>query len=201
MKETRDQIVLLADQLIRTQGFNAFSYADIAGPMAIRRPAVHHYFPVKSDLGISVIDNELERIAHQKQEIRDLPGDQQLKSIVEAFYFHHRKGYICLTGSLTPDYMTLPPAMQHSVQQMCETTLDLAADALEKGRKEGNLQFSGTASDRALLVLSTLLSSLLLSRVLKDNIFDRMIDQLFIDLGSSIRVSQFPEYTLSPSKP
>jgi len=64
---------------------------------------------------------------------------------------------------------------------------------LEKGRKEGKFYFHGDAADRALLVTSTLLSALLLSRILGREIFDRMIDQQFKDLGSALRVDQFEE--------
>lgn len=193
-KDTKGQIIELADQLIRSRGFNAFSYRDIAVPIDIRPPAIHHHFPVKSDLGISVIDKELQRIARQQVDFAGLSGDQRLKKIVEGFYRSSRQGSICLTGSLTPDYETLSSPMQTSIRGMCEATLALMTGCLKKGRKDGSLHFSGSAADRALLVLSALLSSLLLARVLGEEVFDRMIDQLFADLGTPVRVAQLEEY-------
>lgn len=192
-KETKDEIIYLADQLIRKRGFNAFSYADIAGPMDIRPPAIHHHFPVKSDLGISVIDKELQRIASLRADFAGLPGGERLKKIVEGFYHSSRQGSICLTGSLTPDYETLSSPLQTSIREMCDATLALMTDCLKKGRKDGSLSFKGDAADRALLVLSALLSSLLFARVLGEEVFDRMIDQLFADLGSPVRVAQLQE--------
>lgn len=192
-KETKDEIIYLADQLIRKRGFNAFSYADIAGPMDIRPPAIHHHFPVKSDLGISVIDKELQRIATLRADFAGLPGGERLKKIVEGFYHSSRQGSICLTGSLTPDYETLSSPLQTSIREMCDATLALMTDCLKKGRKDGSLSFKGDAADRALLVLSSLLSSLLFARVLGEEVFDRMIDQLFADLGSPVRVAQLQE--------
>jgi TetR/AcrR family transcriptional regulator, transcriptional repressor for nem operon len=193
MKETRDEIITLADEFIRTRGFNAFSYADIAGIMDVRKPTLHYYFPSKSDLGISVIDKELEKMARLKEEGEDLPGDQQLKKLVEVFFNSSRKGQICLTGSLTPDYTTLPEPMQYKVQEMCRTILDWMAACLEKGRTEGCLAFPGTAQDRALIIMSGLLSSLLLSRVLGAHIFDRMIGQLLKDMNSNFQVTDLEE--------
>ncbi len=193
MKETRDEIITLADEFIRTRGFNAFSYADIAGIMDVRKPTLHYYFPAKSDLGISVIDKELEGMARLKEETQDLPGDEQLKKLVEVFFNSSRKGRICLTGSLTPDYATLPEPMQYKVQEMCRTILDWMAACLEKGRTEGRLSFPGTAQDRALIVQSGLLSSLLLSRVLGDLIFDRMIGQLLKDMNANFQVTDLKE--------
>jgi hypothetical protein len=65
---------------------------------------------------------------------------------------------------------------------MCRTILDWMTECLEMGRKEGSLQFQGSAADRALLVVSALLSSLLLSRVLGREVFDRMLRQLLKDI-------------------
>lgn len=194
MSTTKNEIIYLADLWIRTKGYNAFSYTDIAVPMNIRKPAIHYYFPQKSDLGKAVIEQELERIHKLKTETDDLPGDQQLQKIAETFYRRSRQRHICLNGSLTSDFETLSPEMQDKVQEMCRSVLDQLTCSLEKGRKEGNLHFSGEAADQALLVVSGLLSSLLLARVLGEEVFDRMIDQLFMGLGSSIRVAQFPEY-------
>jgi hypothetical protein len=53
---------------------------------------------------------------------------------------------------------------------------------LEKGRAQQRLHFEGEAYDRALMVLSNLLSSLLFSRVLGGSTFQRMSKQLTKDL-------------------
>ncbi|HEU4554463.1 MAG TPA: TetR/AcrR family transcriptional regulator, partial [Chitinophaga sp.] len=70
---TREKIIELADHLIRTKGFNAFSYADISAPLAIKNAAVHYHFPTKADLGISVIERELQGMALQQRKWDKLP--------------------------------------------------------------------------------------------------------------------------------
>ena len=47
---TKDDIVRIATDYIQRNGVNAFSYADIARKMNIKKPSIHYYFPVKSDL-------------------------------------------------------------------------------------------------------------------------------------------------------
>jgi len=185
VKDTRDQIITLADEFIRTRGFNAFSYANIAGIMDLRKPAIHYYFPSKTDLGISVIDKELETMARYRDLHHDLPGDEQLKELVQTFFSSSRRRRICLTGSFTPEYATLPARLQDKVQEMCRLTLDWMTACLEKGKAEGRFAFEGTPQDRALLVMSGLLSSLLLSRVLGEEVFDRMIGQLLQDINAN----------------
>ncbi|MBN9383675.1 MAG: TetR/AcrR family transcriptional regulator [Chitinophagaceae bacterium] len=180
--DTREHIIDLAEELIRTKGYNAFSYGDIAGVLHIRNAAIHYYFPSKADLGVAVVDRELEKIAQSRVEWATLPADQQLRKVVENFYTGSRKGWICLNGSLTPDYLTLPDPLQKKVKIMCQAVLDWMTACLEKGLEDGTLQFEGTPAGRALLVMSALLSSLLLSRVLGKEVFDSMLDQLLKDI-------------------
>ena len=182
MSDTRENIIDRAEELIRTKGYNAFSYGDIAGMLHIRNAAIHYYFPSKADLGVSVVDREIGKIASRREEWGDLPGNVQLRNVVEQFYGSHRRGWICLNGSLTPDFLTLPEPLQQKVKEMCGTILDWMTEALEKGRKDGTLAFAGEAGSRALLVISSLLSSLLLARVMGAPVFNKMLDQLLQDL-------------------
>src|SRR5690349_8022318 len=112
MPDTRQNIVDLAEELIRTKGYNAFSYSDIAAALHVRNAAIHYYFPSKTDLGIRVVDGELENIARSRKEGALLTGSRQLRKVMEIFYGSNRKGWICLNGSLTPDYLTLPEPLQ-----------------------------------------------------------------------------------------
>lgn len=182
MTDTKDKIVALADQLIRTRGFNAFSYRDIAAPMEIKNAAVHYYFPTKTDLGISVVAYEMERFAANREKWAALPENEQLLLLFDSFRKKSRQGFICLMGSLSPDFDTLPAPMQQKVQEMCGEILQWTAGCLESGRNKKLFRFQGDAYDRALLVVSNLLSSLLLSRVLGPKVFTRMSNQLLKDL-------------------
>jgi TetR/AcrR family transcriptional repressor of nem operon len=185
MSATKEDILSLADRLIRTKGFNAFSYADISGIMQIRNAAIHYHFPTKEDLGIQVINREMERINRRKRDWEHLPGDEQIKRIMESFFGNSRQTMICLTGALTSAYDTLTPGMQEKVAYMCNSILAWVTACLEKGREEMSLHFQGKARDRALLLISGLSSSLLLSRVLGNAVFDRMMEQFLKDLGTS----------------
>lgn len=182
MTGTRENIIDIAEEMIRTKGYNAFSYGDIAELLHIRNAAIHYYFPSKADLGACVVDRELEKIASGSRDWAGLPGNMQLRKVAEQFCSSHRRGWICLNGSLTPDYLTLPELLQKKVKQLCESILDWMKDALDEGRKDGTLAFEGEAESRALLVLSSLLSSLLLARVLGKEAFTRIMDQLMKDI-------------------
>lgn len=182
MSDTKEKIVALADQLVRTKGYNAFSYKDISEPLSIKNAAIHYHFPAKGDLGIGVIEREIKKFNTNTNKWKHLPEDEQLNHLFEVFNTSSKKGVICLMGSLTPDYDTLPEAMQEKVQEMGNGILNWLSNCLENGRSKHLLHFEGAAYDRALLVISNLQSSLLLSRVLGRKTFTRISNQLLKDL-------------------
>jgi len=185
MQDTKDRIITLADQLIRTKGYNAFSYKDISDPLEIKNAAIHYHFPAKTDLGIAVVDLEMARFREMAAKWASMPEDKQLKQLFETFNKKYKQGLICLMGSLSPDYETLPETLQEKVTGMSSTFLDWTAACLENGRKKALFRFDGDPYDRSLLVMSNLLASLLLSRVMGAKVFSRMTSQLLKDLTMS----------------
>ncbi|HEY0272752.1 MAG TPA: TetR/AcrR family transcriptional regulator [Chitinophaga sp.] len=182
MKSTKQKIIALADELIRTRGYNAFSYADIAGRLHIKNAAVHYHFPGKADLGIAVLDYEMEGMHTAWQQWAALPEDVQLQKFIRTFGLKSREASICLMGSLTPDYATFTPAMQEKVRQMCGEIARWLTGILEQGRKKQLFRYEGLSYDRALVVITGLQSSLLLSRVMGPQAFERISKQLYNDL-------------------
>src|SRR5258708_1790217 len=192
MNATREHIIHLADVMIREKGFNTFSYADIAVVLDIRNAAIHYHFPTKSLLGQAVIDEELMRLEGYRQQNRELGGDLQVKHLVETFYHNSLRHAVCLMGALTPEFATFDEGMQSMLRKLCTAIREWMGDCLEEARTAGRLRFEGTAADRAALLVSTLLSALLLSRVEGEGLFRRMLDQLLTDLGADWRIGDLP---------
>ncbi|HVS98336.1 MAG TPA: TetR/AcrR family transcriptional regulator [Puia sp.] len=190
---TRADILVRADELIRRRGFNAFSYTDIAAILEIRNAAVHYHFPTKSELGQAVIDREIERLTLYRRDCGATPGDEQLKHLVTAFYHNSQRNYICLMGSLLPDFATFDSEMRTKVAALCDAILGWLTESLESARAAGRLRFEGRPRERAALVASTLLSSLLLSRVSGERVFQQMVDRMLEDLGAGWRTCDLPE--------
>jgi len=182
MSDTKDKIVSMADHLIRTQGFNAFSYKDIADPMEIKNAAIHYYFPAKSDLGVSVIETEMKKFREFAEKCKKLPEDKQLAKWVEVFHRHGTNGFICLMGSLAPDFETFTAPMKAKVQEMGNDIVNWLTACLENGKANGRFYFEGEAADRALLLITNLQSSLILSRVLGPSVFNRVSNRILKDL-------------------
>lgn len=188
-RNTRDKIIYIADRMIRDVGFNAFSYSDISEHMRIRPAAIHYHFHAKNDLGLEVIRQELERVrVFRRSEGKDLSGEDQLKRLFYTFFRQTFENQHCLMGALTPDFATFDQPMQDRIRELCGAILEWVSSCLEGERLADRMRFKGTADDRALLVISTLLSSLLLVPVIGMEIFTRMSDQLLEDLGAGWRI-------------
>lgn len=52
---TRTALLDAAEDLVRQRGYDAFSYADLAEAVGIRKPSIHHHFPRKSDLAVAIL--------------------------------------------------------------------------------------------------------------------------------------------------
>lgn len=97
-------------------------------------------------------------------------------------------------GALIPEFATFEQSMQDSIQELSAAIVEWVRLCLENERLAGRMKFEGTAEDRALLVVSTLLSSLLLARVMGGyEVFKRMADQLLQDLGAGWRTDDLPD--------
>jgi len=175
--------------MIRDVGYNAFSYSDIGEHMQIRPAAIHYHFRTKNDLGLEVVRQELARVMQfRRKEGRNLSSEDQLKRLFYTFLRQTFENQHCLMGALTPDFATFDEPMQKKIQELCGAICQWVAQCLEGERLAGRMHFKGTPDNRALLVISTLLSSLLLVPVMGMEIFTRMADQLLEDLGAGWRI-------------
>ena len=74
-------------------------------------------------------------------------------------------------GALGPAFETLPEQMQKELTLASEEIRAYLRKVLERGLEKGAFQFSETVNEKADLIITSLLSSLILSRVSKENVF------------------------------
>ncbi|MGO4618481.1 TetR/AcrR family transcriptional regulator [Ensifer sp. 2YAB10] len=55
VSETYEKILDVAERLMASRGYNAFSYADIAPEVGVGKATIHHHFPSKADLAATVL--------------------------------------------------------------------------------------------------------------------------------------------------
>ena len=60
-RDTREEILNCAEELLQRRGYNAFSYQHIAVQLGIRNAAIHYHFPAKEDLGVALVQRYRQR--------------------------------------------------------------------------------------------------------------------------------------------
>jgi TetR/AcrR family transcriptional repressor of nem operon len=166
-KDTKTEILDLAENLLLDRGFNGFSYADISSVLGTKNAAIHYYFRTKSDLGVAVIQRAKERFTGWTQGER-MAGRSAAEKL-EAFFrlylrFLDAGQQVCLGGALETDFKTLPTDMQVETQKFASTFLVWMEGVLEEGREKGIFSFPGEAKDQAILILSSLQGALQMTR-------------------------------------
>jgi TetR/AcrR family transcriptional regulator, transcriptional repressor for nem operon len=168
--EMRDKILAIAQRLVQQRGFNGFSYADIAEEVGIRKASLHHYFPSKSDLGLSLIEVYSEQLGLALLEITnsDLSADKKLETYVNLYRCALVADCICLGGMLATEAMTLDPALLPSLKRFFQRNVDWLTKTLLEGEAETLFTLADDPETHARLFMSALQGTLLISRATND---------------------------------
>jgi TetR/AcrR family transcriptional repressor of nem operon len=184
--KTADRILDVAERLVQVHGFNAFSYADIAAELGIRKPSLHHHFPTKARLGSALIaryqDRFREALTAISRSVHDAPT--RLRAYAQLYGKVLRKKRMCLCGVLAADFQTLPRPMRAAVLSFFALNEEWLGGVLEEGRRDETLRFEGPVAPIAAFLVSSLEGAMLLARSYgKVSRFDAVVTRLLGDLA------------------
>jgi TetR/AcrR family transcriptional repressor of nem operon len=168
--DTAAKILAVAEQLVQVRGFNGFSYADVASELHITTASLHYHFAGKAELGEALITRYSERFAEALTAIAAEPIDARAK--LEAYVALYANVLaaerMCLCGILAAEYHTLPPPMRNAVNRFFDDNEAWLRRVLEDGRKDGSVQFSGSAIEAARTIVGGLEGAMLVARSFAD---------------------------------
>lgn len=168
--DTPEKILDVAQLLVQTQGFNGFSYADIAFKLEIRNAAVHYHFPAKADLGQALALRYRKSFSQALLSIDARVPDvsrasKKLELYAGLFQAALEDGLrMCLCGMLASELTTLPEVVQSEVRAFFAEQQAWLAKVLDEGRKADVLRFTGRPTAKAEEVLASLEGAMLLAR-------------------------------------
>ncbi|MBV9425892.1 MAG: TetR/AcrR family transcriptional regulator [Solirubrobacterales bacterium] len=165
-RDTGQRILDSAERLVQQRGFNAFSYADIAGELGVTKASLHYHFPGKGELGEALITRYAERFARALEEIESNGGDAAAKLTEYAnLYAGALRGQrMCLCGMLAAEYQTLPEPVRSAVVAFFDHNEDWLESVLDKGRRDNTLAFVGSPRDTARMIIGGLEGAMLVAR-------------------------------------
>jgi TetR/AcrR family transcriptional regulator, transcriptional repressor for nem operon len=170
--ETAEQILDLAEGLIQTRGYSAFSYQDIADGLGIRKASIHYHFPSKTDLGIAVVDRYIARFDTALTEIADDASKSSMAMLdlyVQPYLqFASTPDRVCLCGALAGEMLAIPPELRARVDHFFRTHQLWLTRILERGVTRGEFKLAGPARKVARFVFGALQGALLVKRTTGD---------------------------------
>jgi TetR/AcrR family transcriptional regulator, transcriptional repressor for nem operon len=168
--DTANRILDAAERLVQVRGFNAFSYADVAGELGLTNAALHYHFPSKAELGEALIARYAIRFVGALDEIDRSVVDpsRKLDAYADLYADVLRDRRMCLCGMLAAEHETLSVGMQVAVADFFEKNETWLASVLRQGRDDGTLRFAGTPLDEARSIVSSLEGAMLVARSFGD---------------------------------
>ncbi|HLO60500.1 MAG TPA: TetR/AcrR family transcriptional regulator [Bacteroidales bacterium] len=186
MSVTRERILELGESLIRTKGYNAFSYQDISSELGIKNAAVHYYFPTKENLGTSIVKTNILRFEEMVENLqsRDFDEWHQMETFLKIYKKSHREQKKCIIGALSPDYATLSESTQRELKKMINLVLKWLTELLERGKTKKTFIFHDDAATKAARILSSLVASLQLNDLIERMDYKIFCQSILDDLKS-----------------
>jgi TetR/AcrR family transcriptional repressor of nem operon len=163
---TEKRILDVAERLVQTRGFNAFSYADIAAPLKMTKAGLHYHFPSKAVLGRRLVERYREAFLKALDAIDASGGDafDKLQSYVDIYARVLARNRMCLCGMLAAEYATLGKPMQTALTSFFDANEQWVTRTLSEGRAQRSLRFDGAAEDLARLLIASLEGAMMLAR-------------------------------------
>lgn len=169
----REQIIAAAERRVRSAGFPALSFRDIAKDVGVKSSSVHYYFPTKGDLGEALLDCYSGRF----KERLDAISQDEVDDALEQFVSLYGDGLvmdeaICLCAILGAEALGLPADMNERTKAFFEMNADWL---------EGLLSRHGFADQHelALTAISALEGAIIVASSSRDrSIFDAVARQV-----------------------
>lgn len=172
-EQTRsEQILDVAEMLIQTRGFSAFSYQDVADTIGIRKASIHYHFASKTDLGIAVVNRYHTRYS---EALRQAAADasQSAMALLDVYTqpfraFAQTPDMVCLSAALAGEMMALPDALRARVSVFFAGHQAWLTQIMERGANSGEFRLSASPAQTARMAFASLQGALLVKRTTGD---------------------------------
>ncbi|KAA6133467.1 TetR/AcrR family transcriptional regulator [Cupriavidus cauae] len=155
-------------QLLAAGGYHGFSYADLSERVHIGKPSIHHHFPSKADLVLTVVG------LHRAQAVQGMAAlDQQIDDPLARLtayidYWSRCIGDgtlpICICAMLAAELPMIPQEIAHQVRAYFGDLTAWLATVLEAGAAKGQFHLRDTPLVEAQTFMSTVHGAMLTAR-------------------------------------
>lgn len=174
---TAEKLLDAAEHRMRSGGFHAVSFRDLADDLSIKSASVHYYFRHKEDLGAAVVARYRDRFLADLDARIDGADDPKarVEAMVEAFRAAlSNADQVCLCGVMGAESLGLPEPVRKEVAAFMVACVDWLADGYKSAGHPPD-----RARARALTLIAALEGAMILAvATADDGAFDVVADQL-----------------------
>ena len=174
----REEILDVAEAMIRNVGFNGFSTRDVASAVGIKSASVHYHFPTKADMGAAVTERYTDRFLNELGDPRQFKDDAREVVALYVDTFREtliRDDKLCLCAVLGAEIGGLPLEVGSHTRVFFARNLAW----LKKALAESSKMSVPEASAFAVHILAALEGGMILSKALdKEKIFENVATML-----------------------
>lgn len=169
---TRSDLLITAELLLRTKGYAAFSYADLADEIGIKKASIHHHFPTKEGLGVAVIESYLFRFEKNLALINEQSPDAlvRLNAFASLFVDSSENGMLPLCGALAAELSALPESLKELTRKFFQIHLLWLESNLAKGQAENLIRGDLNPKEISRAILNILEGDSFVSWALSDKV-------------------------------
>jgi TetR/AcrR family transcriptional repressor of nem operon len=167
--DTADRILESAHALLAERGYAAFSYADIAEMVKIRKPSIHHHFASKAILVTAVLKKHRDKLGTALNDLADRV-DSPLKRL-DAYVLYWERCIrdktepICIAALLGAELPTLPDEVKAEVKRYFRELKEWVRKTLEQGQAQGVIRLEQPAAVEAETFIALMHGAMISARV------------------------------------
>ncbi len=184
-QSTAQQILDVAQSMVRNRGYSAFSYADISEKIGIRKASIHYHFPSKDDLVKALVKRYQEIFSRKCLQIEQqkITPQEQLRKFVNLYRDGLQENQMCLCGMLSADFFVLNSQIQAELKTFFSTTESWLTKLLKRGGEAGVWECNQSVELEAKTIIATLQGAQLLARVADNSLeaFDQITEEFLKD--------------------
>lgn len=171
-QNTAEQILNVAEEVVRNRGYSAFSYADISKQVGIRKASIHYHFPAKDELVEALVKRYRENMARACNRIAQssIGPDQQLIQFANLYRDSLAHDQVCLCAMLSADFAVLSESVQQELRAFFTETENWLEDLLQKGCDAQLRQCQLATEQEAKGLIAMLQGAQLLARASADSV-------------------------------
>lgn len=165
-----DEILRVGQELMQTNGYDGFSYRDIADRVGIKSASIHYHFPAKADLALAVARRYRTDFAAAVDDLAQQNSDELSQLVGFAGIFQSTLedlDRVCLCGMLATESSSVPDEVNAEAEQFFTDQHKWISATITAGINKGTIREVERPEVFAQTFLSALEGAMIMARSMK----------------------------------